>query len=40
MAEYIIKNKIDNIEDLKLFNKDGYLLNTELSTDEVLTFTR
>lgn len=40
MAEYIIKNKIDNIEDLKLFNKGGYLLNIELSTDDVLTFTR
>lgn len=40
MAEYIIKNKIDNIEDLKLFNKDGYLLNTELSTADILTFTR
>lgn len=40
MAEYIIKNKIDNIEDLKLFNKEGYLLNTELSTADVLTFTR
>ena len=40
MAEYIIKNKIDNIEDLKLFNREGYLLNISLSTDEVLTFTR
>lgn len=40
MVSYIIKNKIDNIHDLKNFNVDGYSFNLDLSTDELFVFTR
>ena len=40
MVSYIIKNKIDNIDDLKNFNIDGYSFNSDLSNDELFIFTR
>ncbi|WP_042274912.1 peroxide stress protein YaaA [[Clostridium] dakarense] len=40
MVEYIVKNKVNNIETLKFFNKEGYKFNPDLSSDEVFTFTR
>ena len=40
MARFIIKNKIDNIDDLKSFNLNGYKFNESLSTDTDLIFTR
>lgn len=40
MINFIIKNKIDNVEDLKIFNCEGYSFNTNLSTDESFVFTR
>jgi cytoplasmic iron level regulating protein YaaA (DUF328/UPF0246 family) len=40
MASYIIKNRIENIEDIKLFNNDGYQFNSTLSTENELIFTR
>lgn len=40
MARYIIENKIDNVENLKQFNLDGYSFNAELSTEKVPVFTR
>ncbi|MCE3231993.1 MAG: hypothetical protein K0R98_250 [Rickettsiaceae bacterium] len=40
MAHYIIKNKIENISDLKKFNVDGYKHNSRLSEDGEMVFTR
>ncbi|MEG1310808.1 MAG: peroxide stress protein YaaA [Romboutsia sp.] len=40
MVEYLVKNKINNINSLKLFNREGYKFNPSLSTDELFTFTR
>lgn len=40
MARYIIKNKIDNPEDLRGFEWDGYLFNEAMSDDKSLVFTR
>lgn len=40
LVNYIIKNKITNVEDIKLFDKDNYILNNELSSDTELIFTR
>lgn len=40
LVNYIIKNKIVNVEDIKAFNKENYVLNIELSTDEEFIFTR
>ena len=40
MSRYIIENKIENPEDLKHFDKEGYFYNEELSTETELTFTR
>lgn len=40
MVEYIVKNKVNDIKSLKLFNKEGYKFNPNLSNDEVFTFTR
>lgn len=38
MARYIIQNKIDNVDDLKNFDLDGYGYMPTLSTDEMLEF--
>lgn len=40
MVSYIVKNKIDNVCDLKDFNVEGYSFNNELSTSDVYVFTR
>lgn len=40
MTSYIIKNQIENIEELKRFNYEGYEFNEELSSDIDLVFTR
>ncbi|MBO3446204.1 peroxide stress protein YaaA [Clostridium sp. CCUG 7971] len=40
MVEYIVKNRVSDIEHLKLFNKEGYEFNPNLSNNEVFTFTR
>lgn len=38
MADYIIKNKLNNIEDLKEFSAEGYKFSAELSDESNLTF--
>lgn len=40
MTEYIVKNKVNDTDSLKSFNKEGYKYNPELSSDEVFIFTR
>ncbi len=40
MVSYLVKNSIDNVEDLKKFNIEGYSFNNSLSTEEVFIFTR
>lgn len=40
MARYIIQNKIENIEDLKAFNIDGYYFDAESSLAGELVFKR
>lgn len=40
MVNYMVKNRIDNIEKIKYFNVDGYAFNEELSKDDTWVFTR
>ena len=40
MARYILKNMIDNIDDLKFFDEEGYYYNDLLSDTTQLIFTR
>lgn len=40
LTRYIIKNKIDNTNELKNFNYDGYVFNNELSDSNNFIFTR
>lgn len=40
MCRFIIKNKIDSVDDLLKFNIEGYTYNNELSHGDVITFTR
>ncbi len=40
MTRYIIKNSIDNPEEIKLFNEDGYYFNNKLSNENEYAFTR
>ena len=40
MADYIIRNRIENPEDLKKFRLGGYKFNEELSDDKQWTFER
>ena len=40
MCRFIVKNKVDTIDDLLKFNVEGYAYNSELSNDEVIIFTR
>jgi len=40
MVRYIIDNNIENIEDLKGFNYEGYAFDLNLSTEKELVFTR
>ncbi|NFA43131.1 peroxide stress protein YaaA [Clostridium botulinum] len=39
MVSFIMKNKINNIEDLKKFDLEGYLYNEDLSNNNELVFT-
>ncbi len=40
MLNYIVKNKITSIDQIKRFNLDGYSLNDKLSDEFNLIFTR
>ena len=40
MTRYIIKNKLENPDDMKLFNDVNYLYNQELSNESEFVFTR
>jgi hypothetical protein len=40
MSRFIIQNRIENPEDLKAFDSDGYLFNRDLSTEKELVFVR
>lgn len=40
LVNNIIKNKIVNVENIKAFNKEEYVFNSELSTDSEFIFTR
>ena len=40
MVNYLVKNNITNIEDIKKFNVDGYKFNEELSTNSLLVFSK
>ncbi|MGG7178798.1 peroxide stress protein YaaA [Clostridium paraputrificum] len=40
MVRYIIKNRINSIEEIKEFNEEGYLFNKQLSSDDTIIFTR
>ena len=40
MSHFMIKNRIENPEDLKAFDTDGYLYNEDLSTEKEWVFTR
>ena len=40
MSNFIIKNKITNLDDLKAFDTEGYSFNADESTPEKLVFTR
>ncbi len=40
MARYVIKNRIENVEDLKGFDLEGYWFNSGLSSQNKLVFTR
>jgi len=40
MTRFIIDNQIDSIDDIKSFNKDGYIFHEDMSTDKDFVFTR
>lgn len=40
MAQYIIKNKINKLEEIKKFNLEGYTFREDMSIEEKLVFTR
>ena len=40
MAQYVIKNQIENVEDLRGFDYDGYAFDQELSSEKKLVFKR
>ena len=40
LAKYIIKNKVDNIDELHDFNENGYEFHQELSNDKELVYIR
>jgi len=40
MARYVIQNRIENAEDLKGFDAEGYWINPQLSGENKLVFTR
>lgn len=40
MLDYLIKNQITNIEDIKKFNEENYSFNSELSNENTIIFSR
>ncbi len=40
MSRFIIKNRIENPDDIKAFDSEGYLYNRDLSTEKEWVFTR
>mgnify|MGYP002636676453 CR=1 FL=1 len=40
MSRYIIENELSGVEDIKIFNSEGYEFNATLSNDSIWTFTR
>lgn len=40
MLDYLIKNQITNIEEIKKFNEDRYSFNSELSNENTIIFSR
>lgn len=40
MLDYLIKNQITNIEEIKKFSKEGYSFNSELSNENTIIFSR
>ena len=40
MTRWIVQNRIDNAEDLRAFNLEGYAHDPSLSEDDLLVFTR
>lgn len=40
LLNYLIKNQITNIEDIKKFSKKGYFFNSELSNENTIIFSR
>lgn len=40
MARYVVENQVKDINEIKAFNRDGYLLNDELSSESNLIFTK
>ena len=40
MSRYIIQEEIEDIEELKKLDVDGYIYNEEMSTEKDLVFTR
>ncbi len=40
MVDYLIKNNIENINDIKIFDIDGYYFNPDLSDNKTFTFCR
>ena len=40
MSRFVLENKIKNQNDLKAFNRDGYIFNKSFSTENSLVFTR
>ena len=40
MLNFMTKNKIENIEDIKKFNKDGYVFIEEMSLENKFVFVK
>ena len=40
MTKYIIQNKIEKADDLKLFDAEGYMFNDSLTVGDKWVFTR
>ena len=40
MSRFLIERKSKNVDDIKLFNTDGYTFDSNLSTENELVFTR
>lgn len=39
-VRYMLEHQINKLEEVKQFNQDGYQFNSELSTSQIITFTR